>query len=211
MVVRAAGRLAEGVPVTGFDLAALDELAGHDHLVLADLAQTLKREGLDALAEVSVDRHDDVAAAAELVRAVRHGDVAVLRLVVSEAPGEARLAILRRAAELARECGGFEAFAPLPRTDPADEPATGFDDVKTVALARLMCTSIPRIQVDWPLYGPKLAQVALTFGASDIDGVAAVDDPALGTRRSSGEDIRRQIRAASAVPAERDGLFRVRA
>jgi aminodeoxyfutalosine synthase len=83
--------------------------------------------------------------------------------------------------------------------------------VRTIAVARLWCAGIERIQVDWPLYGPKLAQVAITFGANDIDGVSAFDDPALGTRRAAAEDINRQIRAAGATPSERDGLFRSRA
>ena len=52
--------------------------------------------------------------------------------------------------------------------------------------------NIESIQVDWPLYGPKLAQVALTVGADDVDGVAAVDPGVLGTRRSPIEEIQRQ-------------------
>ena len=79
--------------------------------------------------------------------------------------------------------------------------------MRTVAIARLMCASIPCIQVDWPLYGPKLAQVALMYGANDIDGVAAVDTSGLGARRSPIEDIRRQIRAAAAEPIERNGRY----
>ena len=102
---------------------------------------------------------------------------------------------------------GIRAFAPLPRHDPADQPATGYDDVRTVAAARLVCPSIPFIQVDWPLYGPKLAQVALMYGANDVDGVAAVDTLNLGTRRSPLEDIRRQILAAAGEPVERSGRY----
>jgi aminodeoxyfutalosine synthase len=87
------------------------------------------------------------------------------------------------------------------------EPTTGYDDVKQVALARLMLPGIESIQVDWPLYGPKLAQVALTMGADDVDGVAACDTGTLGHRRSAIEEITRNIRAASLEPVERDGLF----
>ena len=54
--------------------------------------------------------------------------------------------------------------------------------MKLIALARLVADNIPSIRVDWPLYGPKLAQVALTIGADDVDGVAAVDAGMLGTR-----------------------------
>jgi aminodeoxyfutalosine synthase len=95
----------------------------------------------------------------------------------------------------------------LPRFDPVDTPSTGYDDVKTIALARLRCPASLLIQVDWPLYGPKLAQVALAYGAGDVDGVAAVDRSNLGPRRSPAEDIARQIRAAGGTPVERDGRF----
>jgi 2-iminoacetate synthase ThiH len=61
--------------------------------------------------------------------------------------------------------------------------------------------------VDWRAYGPKLAQVALIFGADDIDNVSPVDDVAEGRRRAPLEEIRRNIRAASLEPAERDGRF----
>jgi aminodeoxyfutalosine synthase len=107
--------------------------------------------------------------------------------------------------------GAARAFAPLPRREPADLPSTGYDDVRTVAMARLVCVAIPFIQVDWPLYGPKLAQVAIAFGANDIDGIAPVDAPDLGPRRAPVEDISRQIRAASGTPLERDGRYEHRA
>ena len=58
----------------------------------------------------------------------------------------------------------IRAFAPLPRRVNPAVPTTGYDDVKRVALARLFVENIPSIQVDWALYGPKLAQVALTVG-----------------------------------------------
>jgi aminodeoxyfutalosine synthase len=88
-------------------------------------------------------------------------------------------------------------------------PTTGYDDLKQISLARLLVSNIDSIQVDWPLYGPKLAQVALTVGADDIDGVAAVDPGVLGTRRSPIEEIRGNIRAAGLEAAERDGRFRL--
>jgi aminodeoxyfutalosine synthase len=86
-------------------------------------------------------------------------------------------------------------------------PTTGFDDVKRVALARLLIISIPSVQVDWPLYGPKLAQVALTMGADDVDGVAAAESGVLGARRSALEEIKGNIRAAGLQPVERNGRY----
>jgi aminodeoxyfutalosine synthase len=86
-------------------------------------------------------------------------------------------------------------------------PTTGYDDVKQVALARLIVDNIESIQVDWQLYGPKLAQFALTVGADDIDSVAAVDPGTLGTRRSPVEEIRGNIRSAGLEPVERTAQF----
>jgi aminodeoxyfutalosine synthase len=87
------------------------------------------------------------------------------------------------------------------------QPTTGYDDVKVIAMARLLAANIETIQVDWVLYGPKLAQVALTVGADDVDAVSAVDDTAEGRRRSPLEEIRRNIRAAGQEPVERNGRF----
>jgi aminodeoxyfutalosine synthase len=107
---------------------------------------------------------------------------------------------------LSDEVGGFQAFAPLPRRLSDAAPTTGYDDVKCVAVAR-MVLDIPSIQVDWPLYGPKLAQVGLIVGADDIDGVAASEPGALGPRRTALEEIRGNIRSAGLEPVERDGRF----
>jgi aminodeoxyfutalosine synthase len=77
-----------------------------------------------------------------------------------------------------------------------------------VALARLLVDNIASIQVDWSRYGPKLAQVALTVGADDLDGVSPIDEMAEGRRRSPLELVRRNIAAAGLVPVERDGARR---
>ena len=76
-----------------------------------------------------------------------------------------------------------------------------------IALSRLAFAEVKRygsvsIEVDWSLYGPKLAQVALTFGADHLDAVAATSDPALGPRRATVADVERNIRAAGFEPRE---------
>ena len=101
----------------------------------------------------------------------------------------------------------IRAFAPLPRNVNPAVPTTGYDDVKRVALARIVVDNVPSIQVDWALYGAKLAQVALTVGANDIDAVSAVDDLSEGRRRAPLEDVQRNIRAAGQEPVERNGRF----
>ena len=132
----------------------------------------------------------------------------VLRMTVSTLAEGQQVSIIERARTLQQALGGFYAFAPLPRVMSVSAPTTGYDDVKQVALARLMVPGIDSIQVDWSLYGPKLAQVALTMGADDVDAVAAFEVENLGHRRSAVEEITRNIRAASLEPVERDGLFK---
>lgn len=200
-VVAAAG----AVSVSGFSVADLLELAGGDHLVLAEVAQELRAAGLTGVAFLPMDKFEE---AAELVRALQHGGLQVLRATVDRAATLAeRLECIERVAVLQRETSALMAFAPLPRFDETEAPSTGYDDVRTIAVARLVCATVPSIQVDWALYGPKLAQVAIAYGADDIDNVPAVDTLGLGHRRSPGVDIVRQITAAFATPAARNGLF----
>lgn len=208
--VRAAVGVAGGAPVTGFTIMELVDLAGGDHLVLAEIAGALRADGMESLAEVPVDLVGDVENGVELLRAVMHGGLGAWRATVHRATAAERLDLMVTAAALQAATGAFRAFAPLPRFDPADAPSTGYDDVRTVTMARVLCKGIPAIQVDWPRYGPKLAQVAIAFGADDLDAVPAVDTLQLGQRRSPREDMARQIRAAVAEPKERDGRYVVR-
>ena len=103
--------------------------------------------------------------------------------------------------------GGVRAFAPLPRVQSVAQPTTGYDDVRQIAVARLVVDNVDSIQVDWALYGPKLAQVALTMGADDVDSVSPFEGD-LGRRRSPLEEIRGNITAAGLEPVERDGAWR---
>jgi aminodeoxyfutalosine synthase len=130
---------------------------------------------------------------------------------VDRVSGDAGLDLIDRAVAVQQETGVLRAFAPLPRTDRSEAPSTGYDDIRTVAVAQLVAGgAIPAIQLDWVLYGPKLAQVAIAYGATDIDGVSAVDTAGLGPRRAPRADIERQIRSAFADPVERNGRYETR-
>lgn len=205
--VRATVAWAGGTPVTAFTLGQLQDLCGHDNSRLEQLARDLLAAGLSAVAEVPVDAATSDQALIDAVQAVTRAGLGAWRATIGQADVDDRMALLERARVVAAATGAFRALAPLPRIDRVDTPSTGYDDVKTVAVARLLCRDIEYIQVDWPLYGPKLAQVALTFGANDIDGVASTDTLGLGPRRSPLEDIRRQIQAAGSTPVERDGRY----
>jgi aminodeoxyfutalosine synthase len=203
--VRAVAAVAGALPLTGYSAADLMALAGGDHLALSELAARLREAGLTGVAFLPIDVCED---AAEIVRALTHGGLQVLRATVDRAPALAdRLKLIERVSQLQTEASALRAFAPLPRIDQADTPSTGYDDVKTIAVARLACANVPSIQVDWGTYGPKLAQVAIAYGADDIDNVPAIDTLGLGRRRSPAEDIARQITAAFATPVARNGRY----
>jgi aminodeoxyfutalosine synthase len=201
--VRTVAVLAGSVPVGAFSLADLLDLAG-DAEALERLCGELRAAGLEAVAETSLDT---LAQPSTAIAAARRGGLAVTRLTLRELPPDQRIPRLLEAVALQASLGGFRALAPLPRVFAPDAPSTGYDDVKLVALARVMVTAIPSIQVDWALYGPKLAQVALTVGADDLDGVAAVETGALGRRRTALEEIRGNIQAAAQEPVERNARW----
>jgi hypothetical protein len=177
--IRQVAARAGGIPVTA---GALHEISG-------GFAKRMTEAGATAVAEAAVDRLLDAAA----------------RWIVQSYEPLPPSHLL----EHVRSLGPLRSFAPLPRAvDPA-APTTGYDDVKLVAVARLFLSSVESISVDWALYGPKLAQVALTFGADDLDGVPAESGSPnlLGPRRTTLEDVRRNIRAAALTPVARNARF----
>ena len=204
--VKAARALAGTIPLTAFSLADLSDLVDGSAASLTDLAGRLAAAGLEIVAEAPVDALVDPVGA---VRAVRDGGLQVPRLTVRQMAEDDRVRLVSLARDIQSAVGGVRAFAPLPRVTSVAQPTTGYDDVKVIAMSRLLAGNIDSIQVDWPLYGPKLAQVALTMGADDVDGVSALEGD-LGRRRSPIEEIRGNIVAAGLQPVERDGLFEAR-
>ena len=201
--VEAARARAEGRSLSGYSWADVERFCASGATAAGVLAQ-LKSAGLDAIAHVPLDAIEALPAALGDLVAAGYGRV---RLSIDKAAADARIALMRQAALLQDRFGCIQAVSPLPSTLGTFRPTTGYDDVKTVALARLAAPNIPTVQVDWLRYGPKLAQVALTFGADDLDNVVASDDAPDGRRRAPLEEVRRNITAAGFEPVERDGRF----
>jgi aminodeoxyfutalosine synthase len=199
-VVEKALEIAGNVPLSAFCLFELGKLTEGLPVVLA----ALKKAGLEAIAQAPIDR---LANPEHALQTLVDAGLRLARLTVNETPAREWTAVCRDIAALQTRVRAIRVFAPLARKIDETQPTTGYEDVKRIALSRLLADNVDTIQVDWALYGPKLAQVALTFGADDIDSVAPDDDQSQGRRRSSVEEIRRSIHAAGFEPAERDGRF----
>ena len=119
------------------------------------------------------------------------------------------------------ETGGFLAFIPLAYHPKNTElggagNTTGVNDLKNIAVSRLMLDNFPHIKAYWVMIGPKLAQVALSFGADDMDGTVkeevithmagAETEQAIGHKT-----LIRLIREAGREPVQRDTLYNVMA
>jgi len=132
---------------------------------------------------------------------------------------EERVEHLLALREAQDQTGGFLAFIPLAFHPKNTEMAnlaktTGIDDLKNIAVARLLLDNFPHIKAYWVMVGPKLAQIALSFGADDMDGTVkeevithmagAETDQAIGS-----DTLIRLIKEAGRVPVERDTLYNV--
>jgi hypothetical protein len=184
--------------LTGFSLA---DIADRHWGRLADVLKRLKRAGLNAIVEAPIDRLHD---AEEALKACDEAGLPVRCLSLQSPIGsDGRSSWLIHLRDLVKKFPAIDTVNPLSREQSIAVPTTGYEDVRAVALARLALPSVKNIQVDWAQYGPKLAQVALTFGANDLDRVSTIDDESLGKRRTSVEDVKRNIAAAGFTPVER--------
>jgi aminodeoxyfutalosine synthase len=131
---------------------------------------------------------------------------------------EDRVDHLVRLRELQDETGGFVTYIPLafhPDNTPLQHvpKTTGFEDVKNIAVARLILDNIPHIKAYWVMMTPRIAQLAQRFGADDIDGTVVEEriyhDAGATTSQSLRRgELLRLIREAGREPLERDTLYR---
>jgi len=202
--VREVAASAGGTVVTGFSLHDLERLSVQEGVTLRALLEDLRGAGLELVADAAVDLLQD---ARRSIEEVNIAGLALARLTLDQSTSNDAMPLLKAVVDLQRSVAVLRAFAPLPRRINPAAPTTGYDDVKRIAMARIVVDNVPSIQVDWALYGPKLAQVALTVGADDVDAVSPDGAAAEGPRRAPLEEIRRNIRAAGLEPMERNGRF----
>ncbi len=131
---------------------------------------------------------------------------------------EDRVDHLVKLRSLQDETKGFVTFIPLafhPDNTSLEHISrtSGFDDLKNIAISRLMLDNIPHIKAYWIMMTPRIAQIAQRFGADDVDGTVVEEKIYHDAGATTSQSLRRGellrlIREAGREPVERDTLYR---
>lgn len=230
-LIRAVRDVRPGVVIKAFTAVEIAHFARREGLATRDVLQRLKYAGLAMMpgggAEVFSARVRELLCPEKLSA---EGWLAVTREahelgiktnatllyghVETERERLEHLDALRRLQDATQ---GFNCFIPLPFQPantrvPDARGTTGVEDLKTMAVSRLMLDNIPHVKAYWVMLGVKLAQVALYFGADDLDGtvieekighMAGADSEQALTR----SQLERIIVEGGFEPVERDSHF----
>lgn len=235
-MLRRVKRAHPGVVIQSFTAVEVEYLARIHELTVEEVLKSLMEAGLDSLPgggaevfsprvrelicpkKISGDRWLAVHEAAHRLgmrtnATMLYGHVETV---------EERVDHLIRLRGLQDRTGGFLTFIPLafhPKNTGLEanilSGTTGYDDLKVLAVARLMLDNFDHIKAFWIMIGPKLAQVSLAFGVDDLDGTVVEEriahDAGAGTEQfMSKNDLVKMIKAAGRVPVERDTLYNVK-
>ncbi|MCD4722781.1 MAG: aminofutalosine synthase MqnE [Desulfobacula sp.] len=224
-------RVRPNATIKAFTCVEIDYLSNLAGLSLEDTIQRLKDAGLEMMpgggAEILNSRvHKELFPKKighvrwfEIVRAVHKAGIKTnaTMLYGHIETMEERVDHLISLRELQDETAGFSAFIPLAFHAENTKlshlpPTTAVDDLKNVAAARLMLDNFAHIKAYWVMIGEKLAQVALSFGADDLDGTIIEErithmagaKSAKGLTKDQMEDM---ITKAGLEPVERDSFY----
>jgi aminodeoxyfutalosine synthase len=120
--------------------------------------------------------------------------------------------------ELEDKAPGFFAFIPLAfqpgTTGLVRRQASAIEDLRTIAVSRLVFDNVPHVKSYWVMLGQDTASIGLQFGASDLDGTIGVEKIAHAALARSPvgvaeESMVHTIREAGKIPVQRDALYRV--
>jgi len=130
---------------------------------------------------------------------------------------EDRVDHLLKLRALQDDTGGFQTFIPLafhPENTPLDHlpVTTGLTDIRQIAVSRLLLDNFAHIKAYWQMLTPKIAQIALRFGADDLDGTVIEekiyhDAGATTPQGMTRKELCRLITEAGRIPVERDTLY----
>ncbi len=231
-LLRALAAARPGIKLKAFTAVEIDHIAAKAGLSIAECLARLQAAGLEAMpgggAEVFSERVRKRLFPRKIsgdrwleIHAVAHelglGTNATLLFGHLETLKE-RVEHLLTLRDLQDESGGFRAMIPLAfhptNTELGRLPGpTGTDILKTIAACRLILDNFPHIKAYWVMLGPKLTQVALSFGADDLEGTIVKEKIThqAGARTAEGmsrSELEALIREAGYTPMERDTFHR---
>jgi len=220
------------VHLKAFTMVEIGYLARRSHLTIEETLRRLQNAGVDSMpgggAEIFTERVrriicDHKISGDEWIETARTAHRLGLRSNATMLYGhietdEDRVHHLLKLRDLQDETGGFVTFIPL-AFHPANTPlkhistTTGFADIKSIAVARLLLDNFPHIKAYWIMMTPKIAQVAQRFGADDIDGTVIEEKIYHDAGATTAQSLRRGellhlITTAGREPVERDTLYR---
>jgi aminodeoxyfutalosine synthase len=219
-----------GVSIKGFTAVEADYMRKKSGLPLREVFKRLKDSGLDVMpgggAEIF---HPDVRNALcpeklsgkDWLRVMREAHGAGIKTNATMLYGhienyEHRVAHLQSLRRLQDQTGGFQAFIPLPYqpdTEVGGHAPSGIEDLKCIAVSRIFLDNFDHVKAYWVMLGEKLSQVALLFGADDLEGTVIEERIAhsAGARTKYGlseAELARMIKKAGKEPARRDSFYR---
>jgi len=229
---RALKRRFPWIHLKALTMVELDFIAKASRITLEDLLGRLQDAGLDSCpgggAEIFAERvrneicdhKTDGARWLDTARTVHTAGIKsnCTMLYGHIETAEERVDHLIALRELQDETGGFQCLIPLafhPENTALDHlpPTGGRLDLQTLAVSRLVLDNIPHLKAYWIMLGEKIAQVALQFGANDLDGTIfdeRITHAAGGTAGTSmaRRKLERLIEEAGRTPVLRDTLYR---
>jgi aminodeoxyfutalosine synthase len=232
-LLRAVKAARPAIHVKAFTMVELDQIQKVARKPLSEVLAELRAAGLGSCpgggAEIFAERvhqagyrlkisgDEWLALAREVHRAglrtnctMLHGHVETL---------EERVDHLDRLRRLQDETGGFQTYIPL-SFHPANNEwshlpgPTALDELREIALGRLMLDNIPHVKAYWIMLTIPVAQLALAWGADDVDGTVVEehiyhDAGARTPQEVAREELALWIEDAGRIPVERDTLYRV--
>ncbi|MBI3616232.1 MAG: dehypoxanthine futalosine cyclase [Candidatus Omnitrophica bacterium] len=218
------------VHLHSFSAPEIDTMAQVTGKSYREIFEALKAAGLDSMpgggAEILVERVRQAVSPKKLSAAGwfavhRAAHEAGLKTTCTMTYGMVETAAERvehlvRLRELQDDTDGFRAFIPWSfqrgHTVLNSPPAGGMEYLRIIALSRLMLDNVQNIQAGWVTEGPKLAQLALSFGANDFGGIL-IDEVVVGAtgvvyRVDTGTAVR-LIRGAGRIPAQRNTKYEI--
>jgi aminodeoxyfutalosine synthase len=231
-LVRTIKELRPEVTVKAFTAVEVAHLAQNEGLAISQVLLALKEAGVEALpgggAEVFSNRVRQLLCPEKLSSngwlevakeahqlGMRSNATLLYGHLETAAERVDHLLALRKAQD---ETGGFITFIPLAFQSAntgiaALQERTGYTDLKTIAVSRLLLDNFAHIKAYWIMLGVKIAQTALYFGADDLDGTVMEERIGHMAGASSAEaltpeELATLIRAAGQEPVQRDTFFR---